>query len=311
MRTKVSLNVDKLRLCFKQPDGLYDLLADCRTGDYLQRDSYVLHIVDDLRAETENDAQLQHITANVLLDDNRLLGTFQFNYTMKYKGLCFFDFVNKALYDAESVSEKEKHNTLPYLDYVADDLGLTINSITKLEIAYDINNNVLARIRKMVRDYEHYDMFVNGKKIVDEKQRIEDYGEFFERSRLKLNKYPTLRVSQEKNQSPLLRIYNKSKEIESSGKNYVEEWNDFGKVPFYRIEISVNWQDYQKWISYAKEKGYPESWTELSLTNTMLNSNEYKLSIWEFFANRLLYFRQKGSHKDMISLLDVAIEVAK
>lgn len=308
MRTKISFNVDKLRLCYRQPDGLLDWLANCRTNDYLQRDSYKLHIVDDGLSESErDDVSPQHIIANVILDDSRLLGTFQFNFSMKYKGLCFFDFDNKALYEKESFGEGEKHNILPYIDYVTDDLGLTINSLTRLELACDVNNNVLSRIRRMVKDFQTYDMFVNGRKIENEKLRIEGLGEYFERSRLKLFRYPTIYVNQAKNQSPLLRIYNKTDEIGSSSKSYITEWNEFGKKPIYRIEVCVNWQDFQKWLLHVHGEGYPDAWNELSLINIMLNTKTYKQYLWEFFANRLLYFREKGSHRDMISMLDIAI----
>lgn len=312
MRAKKGIiNIDKLRLSFIQPQELWDELVKHpidKTQDpkkqpkhnYVPFGDFKFDITDDGRGQ-DNKKEPIKIVADVILNDNTKLGTFTFNNSAKYDGLCFFTFENKALYTTDIIIHGEKSNKMCYLQPIADALGLTINSFTEIELAADVNHNPLPIIRRLIKDYENFDMIVNRKSVIDENRTIEDYGEMFNRTRKKLNRYPTIYIKQSKKDGQKLRIYNKSQEImEESGKKYVEEWDDFGRSDIYRLEVSVKWENFKKWIDYLQTAAHlPSEWqrhptetiTEhLERTLWLLQNHDYRIAMWYYCADKMLYF---------------------
>jgi hypothetical protein len=51
-------------------------------------------------------------------------------------------------------------------------LDLVLNNYTIIELAADVNFNIIPRIMKFITDYENYDMIINGKKVIDENRHI-------------------------------------------------------------------------------------------------------------------------------------------
>lgn len=307
-KKRISLNVDKLRQCYKQPEGLFEDMAQHCTGDYVQMNDYALHIIDDGRGQRGTETPTK-VIVNVLTSDNILLGTFTFNKTAKYNGLCFFRYENNVLYQCmEYTPDKppRKYNAISYLPYVADDLGLTLNNITELELAVDINKNPVPIIRKLIKYDEDFDMIINGKRVPDNKRELDNYGEYFTRSRAKLSRTPSLYFSQEYTDLKL-RIYDKSKEIRDKGsKEYITEWDDFGKQSIYRMEVRMCNDDVNKWQKHIAENGcYLQEWQGTDKIIYLLGLDEYKRTLWEYSANRLVYWRDKATGKK-ITLYDIA-----
>lgn len=248
IKRKWKLNIDKLKLCYLQPQHLWEYLQNFKTNDFIYYDCFSLQVIDDGRGNEDdtNDKPRTKIKANVILDDGVLLGKFEFNNSAKYNGKCFFVFDNKALYSVANVYNGEKYNYLTSIDYIEQHLNLTKNNITTVEIAMDMNFNIVNTIQKLIKDFQNYTMYVNGNIINDESRKIENYGEYFQRSRKKRERYPTIYLTQSKENSPSIKMYNKQVEInEESGKEYIKQWNDMHGT-MYRCEITVKNEDFKK-----------------------------------------------------------------
>ena len=306
---KINFNLDKLKICYKQPDELFDFLSSHKNGDYVDYyGDFGLRIIDNGRKEG-CDKPSTNVTANVLYADNgreATLGKFEFNNSPKYDGRCFFTFENSALYDftGYAIPYEQKCNRISCLPYITDILGLTLNNITELEIAADTNINPIGKLRKYIKNCKNYDMIVNSKRIVDERQRINGYAEMYGRTRLHLDRMPTLYFHQAKSGSIKMRAYNKTKEIaEESGKEYIAEWNDYGNHPIYRIEVGMRNEDYRQWLSYIAPKK-PE-WGEMEASVGLLDDERYRCLLWDYCTHRLVYFKPKGKRDKTIDIVNI------
>lgn len=287
MRKKyINFNIDKLKICYKQNEETFNLFLPYkdefkkdkkdREHIYINRDNYTLHLlqVDELSAEV-----------NVFVE-NELIGMFVFHNSKRYEGLCFFTFDNKALYTflTYDFGNKTKCNLIPLITFIADDLNLEFNNITTLEVAMDCNFNISAKLRKLIKDYENYDMFINGKKVQDPNRVLPLYHETFKRNRKRLIYTPTLYFEQAKTDAPLMRIYNKTDEINdtSNGKNYINDWNGFGNIDTYRVEVRLKSNSIKEYLTRLDTDRHPLD---------LLQDPDALFSIWNHFGNRLVYFR--------------------
>jgi hypothetical protein len=309
VKKRIKFNVDKKRQCYIQPDGLFDELAQYSVNKYIDYYDFKLQIIDDGRGEN-NDKQPIKIKANVILNDGTLLGEFAFNNSAQYDGRCFFSFNNAALYEKTSIVRGEKFNRQTDIVYIADVLGLELNNYTEMELAADVNFNVIAKVQKLVTDYENFDMIVNGKKVDDEKRKIDGFCEIYGRSRVKRDKYPTIYFKQANSDGLQLKIYDKSKEIkeENPTKKYIEEWNEFGTAKVFRLELTIRNEQYKKWLDAVRsgEAGVLTDWGYFEASEGLLTMQAYKCPLWNFNANRLVYWRHRATN-EVVTLLDIAL----
>lgn len=303
-KVKYNFNIDKLRLCYKQPQQLFDMLKGYNNGDYINFDGFSLVITDNGRPQEETTKEPTKIKANVVLDDGTLLGEFSFNDSAKYEGKCFFAFQNHPLYKVNCFDSKgNKHNFMAFIDWVEQKLHLDKNNLTETEIALDVNFNPIPQLLKLIRNTNSYDMIVNGKKV-DDNERIAGYGEFYERTRTKRKRYPTIYLSQKKADSPSLKIYDKASEInEESGKNYVIAWNEFNNYPIWRMEVTVKNEDFK--VFQQRISTNIEEWGNIESVVVLLGMEQFKALLWIYICDRLIYFRNKHTD-EVISLLDIA-----
>lgn len=308
LKRKVNYNLDKLRLCYRQPQQLFNDVTNTENGDEMDCGDFRLKIVDNGRT-ADNELPPTNATAQIRYwdgDKDIALGNLELNNSAKYKGRCFLSLAQHSLYDCQGVDMRtgEKYNHMGYLSYISSTLGLKLNSITLIEIAADMNMNPVPSIRRMIRDYEHYDMIVNGKRVADERRKIDGYCEAYGRSRARLDRYPTLYFSQSKVEGLRMRIYNKTKEIaEASGKDYIEAWNEYGNHSIYRVEVVVRNEDYRKWLDYIRP--IKPEWGDLEGAELLLMSEEYRTAIWLYSSRRMLYFKPKGRRREIIDLADI------
>lgn len=302
-KVKYNFNVDKLRLCYRQPQQLFDILKAYNNGDYINFEGFSLVITDNCRPQ-ETTKETTKIKANVVLDDGTLMGEFSFNNSAKYEGKCFFSVDNHALYKPNGFdSQGNKYNYMAFIDWVEQKLHLDKNNLTECEIACDISFNPLPQLLRLIKDTSSYDMIVSGKKVADD-ERISGYGEYFERTRTKRKRYPTIYLSQKKVDSPCLKIYDKLAEItEESKKNYVIAWNEFNNSPIWRMEVTVKNQDFKEFQD--KISTNLEEWGNIESVVVLLGLEQFKALLWVYITDRLVYFRNKHSN-EVISLLDIA-----
>lgn len=301
IKKRHNYNTDKLKICYRQPQELFDYLSNFENGDFVHYDCFCLQIIDNGKSN-ETDKPSTLIKANCICDDGTLFGTFEFHNSARYEGKCFFEFTNKVHYTLFSNYPK-KSNILPMFEYVEQVLGLEKNNITKLEIACDVNFNPLPKILKMIKDSENYDLIINGKVVESDEQIIKDYGEYFERTRKKRKRYPTIYISQRKDDAPSLKIYDKGTEIKVKNKEYIKEWNEYNTSTQYRIEIEIKNEDIKQFL---REIGKDvEHWGELGLFLTNLTDQAFKECIWLYTTNKMLRFRLKSNIRHIITLHDL------
>lgn len=300
-KTKWKINVDKLKICYNQPAELWQYLSKFNNDDIINYDCFQIHIIDDGRGKDNNDKPRVKIKANVVTDEGILLGKFEFNNSSKYEGKCFFTFDNKALYTTAGHYMGNKYNHLITLDFIEQQLGIEKNNITTVEVALDVNFNVIHKIQLLIKDYKNYTMYVNGNIITDAHRKIENYGEYFQRSRKRRERYPTIYLTQSREDSPRLKIYNKTNEIKESGKDYINEWNEIsGNV--YRTEITVKNEDYKKFMEIIGQQN--DIYTQIEGVCLHFSTKEYICSLWQYITDRMLYFRNNSTN-EVIRMLDI------
>lgn len=310
LKRRVNFNVDRLRLCYRQPQQLFTDVTSCDNDTEIDCGDFRVKVIDNGRtADTDDGLPPTNATALITYRDgtkNVTLGDLSLNNSPKYKGKCFLSLNQPALYDCQGRDMRtgEKYNHLCYLPYVSNALGLTLNNVTLIEIAADCNHNPIPAIRRMIRDYEHYDMIVNGRRVADERRKIDGYCEAYGSSRVRKDRYPTLYFGQSKSEGLKLRIYDKTKEIaEASGKQYEAEWNEYGDHSIYRLEVVVRNEDYRQWLDYVRP--IKPEWGDLEGAEHLIMSEEYRTAIWLYCTRRMLYFRPKGKRKEIIDLADI------
>ena len=298
---KGNFNVDKLRICYLQPQELWQNLEKHNTNDFVNYDCFSLHITDDGRGKEINDKPRTKIKCNVILNEGLLLGKFEFNNSAKYAGKCFFEFDNKALYSIAGYNFGKKYNHLVTLDFVEQQLNITKNNVTCVEVAMDVNFNVIHVIQKLIKDYKNFTMYVNGNIINNEGRKIENYGEYFQRSRKRRERYPTIYLTQSKEDSPRLKIYNKTNEIKESGKSYIQQWNGMPST-MYRVEVTVKNEDFKKFMEIMQGKN--DFYSEIEGVCLHLSVEGYIYLLWQYITDRMLYFKNKSTG-EVIRMLDI------
>lgn len=166
-KTKWAVSIDKLKVCLSQPQSTFDYIRYHTSYTTIDRtrvfdeDGYKLVVV-------EEDETAMTVALDVMDDGGEFLrlGYFQFNGTGKYKGRAFFSFENSSLYTVLGVTaDGSKANWVDMLLPICGGLGLAFNNITEIEVALDTDANITYRLRKLIKDVENYDMYLNGRKV--------------------------------------------------------------------------------------------------------------------------------------------------
>ena len=67
VKRRIRYNIDKLRECYIQPEGLFEQLKQYPKNTYVDYEGFRLYIIDDGRGENENEPI--KIKANVFVDN--------------------------------------------------------------------------------------------------------------------------------------------------------------------------------------------------------------------------------------------------
>ena len=147
---KTKFNIDRVKICLQQPDGLYNTLYDVLQSSFDNKAHYDGFF---LLAKDKQDVNDKDITVSLFVEDNPPyeLGKFVFNNSKKYGSLCYFTYATKCLYETSSVvnegDDNVKYNYFNYPFYAFIQLGLIFNSVTSIEIACDTEVNIINKIR--------------------------------------------------------------------------------------------------------------------------------------------------------------------
>lgn len=295
---KTAFNIDKLKLCYRTTADIFDHLTkkyNLNTDDksnincLIDNGEYKLSLID----HSCNEIEVTAITISVCVEDNTLhkLGVFDFKRDGRY---CFFNFENKALYTDFANSK----NCLDLIKFISKDIGLEYNNITTLEIAKDSTRNYVTAVQKFIRDYNDYEMFINGHIVKDENRTIPHYRKMYSSSRKKMSRVPTLYFDQ--SDGPALKIYDKRREMEEEERAklaYLPQWLSFGEnAPIYRAEVTFKNRDIREYMAKIGIIG----------ENAMdfIANSEQLAQMWQYGADRLIYFRDKATGT-IIRLADI------
>lgn len=290
MKVKSEVNIDYLKLCYRQPEGLFQEIASTQ-GNMVFRFCYDLLIID--RDE-------QRILAKVLIPDEGgpwSLGTLTLNNGNSFNGRAFFEFDNRALYEVLSwLPGQRPTNFIGLIDYVADDLGLVYNNCTRIDIALDTNVNILTRLRKRIRNVDELDMYLCRHKVNGPDIKLDGYGEYYASTRRRLLKRPEIIIGQAKEEGTKLKIYDKSRELQESRPDKTEryfawlgkDWNR-DKDHIFRVEVSIRNEDLKVMWQKMSRLLRPEEMDMPFLSQIQTE----KLLAWYFFdgLDSLIYFR--------------------
>lgn len=296
-KLKSKINCDGLKISLIPPKGYWELISKKKAKEIIHYDGFYLFIYDDGRTLDNGVKALlepqKKVIANVVLDNGVKVGDMVFCNPNYYNGRVFFTIDNKALYtnfthenDGEVISE------IALFIEVFSHLDFELASITQLDIARDTNTNTIKKYRSMIKDTENFDMILNGKVIENPKEKLKNYGEYFGRCREKIESNPTLYFEQQRERSPKLKIYNKSREIsdENNNKNYIVEWNNFGRDTFYRTELTIYWRDLKDLLPNLQiDISHPNALVELLRPHNLA-------AIFEEVAPRLIRFRDRNGN---------------
>jgi hypothetical protein len=290
MKTKTNLSIDYLKICYRQPEGLFRVIASTQE-DLIPRLGYDLLITD------RDD---QRIILTVLMPDTSgqwSLGTLVLNNGNTFDGKAFFEFSNRSMYEVLSwLPGQRPSNFIVLMDFIANDLGLKYNNCTRIDIALDTTVNAVARIKKRKRDVDNLDMFLCRHRVTDPDLRLDDYGEFYGATRRRLLKHPEIIIKQSKQEGTRLKVYDKSRELLESRPDKIERYYnwlgdgwDQDTDHIYRVEVSVRNEDLKEIWKKISKRLRPE---ELDMPFLDQIQTE-KILAWYFFESleSLVYFR--------------------
>ena len=190
--------------------------------------------------------------------------------------------------------------------YVADFYGMTFNNVTELELAFDSNYNYISKVRKMIKDVDTYDLFLNGRKVTND-EKLDGYGEYYSRCRVKMSKLPTLYFSQAKETDMKMRIYDKAKELNESSPQKTERlktwlgWEDIDTL--FRVEVVLHNTNVREFVERYGERLYSEVGEHSNVLN-LLGMSEFRTAMFLDSSDRMIYFRDKRT-REKISLVEV------
>ena len=304
-----AVNVDKLRVCFTMPEYLYGYLNEHYTRRDELTDARILDEDTFSLVFIEEDEVKMTAVLNVRdVEGYYRLGTFTFSNSAKYAGKAFFSFENSALYRVYlKFPNEEPKNHICDLQYVADFYRMEFNNITELELAFDSTFNYISKVRKMIKDTDAYDLYLNGKKVKDD-ETLDGYGEYYTRSRVKMSKLPTLYFSQAKDTDMKMRVYDKARELNENSPNKSErlkEWLGWDTIDkLYRVEVVLHNTNVREFVERYGERLYSECGEHSNVLN-LLGMSDFRLAMFLDSVDRLIYFRNKRT-REKISLIELA-----
>lgn len=304
-----AVNVDKLKVCLSQPQEAFDYIRDHTSNTtidgmrVLDEDGFKLVAV-------EEDDNTMTVALDVMDDIGEFirLGTFQLNGVgSKYQGRAFFSFENSSLYTVFGVTaDGAKANWVDMLLPIAEDMGMAFNNVTEVEVALDSTVNIIYRMRKLIKDVDKYDMYLNGRKV-EAGTTLESYGEYYERTREQLSRRPTLYFRQSKDTDMSLRIYDKATELREHSPEKAARyhewlgWTTTDKI--YRAEVTMHNTNVREFCE-RRGKRLAEQGEHGNILG-LLGMEEFRLDMFANATDRMIYFRDKatGAKVSIIDLL--------
>lgn len=219
-----NISLDKLEITYQASQQVRDALATIK-------ESKVINEITIERVEEPKHYQYEFFLYGKDYDTergeyNRAIGVLYFGSPNKNRQHIYINYNNAALYDTYLLASRF---------YVEDALNLHFYRVSKIDIALDLNRNVITRFYRLYRD-EAYSLVILNKRYKDLDESVKEVLHISTGTRKRPFKNRSFYI-ENKDKSLALRCYNKSVELSESEKEYIP--NVSGKLPMYRLEVSL------------------------------------------------------------------------
>ena len=219
-----NLSLDKLEITYQASQQVQEYLATIKEGK----------VINEITVErVEKPRHYQHEFLLYGKDYSvergehvRAIGVLFFGSLNENRQHIYISYNNAALYDTYLLAARF---------YVEAALGLEFYRVSKIDIALDLNINIVRRFYRLYRD-EAYSLVVLNKRYKDLDEVVREVLHVATGTRKRLLKNRSFYI-ESKDKSLALRCYNKSAELAESSKDYIP--NVSGKLPMYRLEVSL------------------------------------------------------------------------
>lgn len=220
-------NIDRLEIAYKlDEDVIKTILEKSNVDGVVHYDDFLL-----IRTKTINEFEFNYdIVCDTLPNTNGEAHKFvwgKLQWGSHRKRHIYINVSNRTFYN----------NTLSFIYFIADTIGLSFYKITKLDLAIDCNVNLVKKFYKMLRD-ENYTPIIFHKEFPNMNEKIPHLLNMGNGTRLRpyMNKsFDIRKVSNFKSLS--LHCYNKLDEVKEN--NYEKQYilDKVNIKPMYRMEI--------------------------------------------------------------------------
>lgn len=293
-KNKSAISVDKLTLCYKASDDFINKLNeynelidsdDCfrlvriPNDDALFANSFEVIIKGAFFGGSGRTHQKKFAT---LRAKSHSMGEEKTNYVWLY-------IENWVFYETFVVLHG-KHSWLTCVDYIVDELGLSYNNVTSLDVALDTNINFARKI-KHAQFNDNYEVILNGTLRSDKKELLNEILHIQTGDQCRLRTL-SIYITPKKHNGLSLKVYDKKRELGKSNKTYIPQWNEL-KNGNYRIELTLKNEHLKE---FYKQKGevIPDELLMATLASQQ-QSQDPLFDMLLYFSNRLLRFRYNGN----------------
>ena len=264
---KYNISLDKLELTYQASQQVRDALATIE-------ESKVINEITVVRVEEPKHYQYEFLLYGKDYDVergeyNRAIGVLYFGSLNKNRQHIYINYNNAVLYDNFLLASRF---------YVEEALNLHFYRVSKIDIALDLNRNVITRFYRLYRD-EAYSLVILNKRYKDLDESVKEVLHISTGTRKRPFKNRSFYI-ENKDKSLALRCYNKSEELTDSEKEYIP--NVSGKLPMYRLEVSL-----------ANHKNVAKSLSQLGVFDadevySKLQNEEFLFSLFLTTLDRLI-----------------------
>lgn len=219
-----NISIDKLEITYQASQQVREYLANIK-------ESEVINEISIIRVEKPQHYQHEFLLFCKDYDAERgeyvrAIGVLFFGSLNENRQHIYINYNNAALYDTFLLASRF---------YVEAALGLEFYRVSKIDIALDLNINIVRRFYRLYRD-EAYSLVVLNKRYKDLDEVVKEVLHVATGTRKRPLKNRSFYI-ESKDKSLTLRCYNKSAELAESSKDYIP--NVSGKLPMYRLEVSL------------------------------------------------------------------------
>ena len=286
------ISIDKLTLCYRAHDEIVQKLNECNelidsddcfklvrvpSDEALFANSFHLMIKYPRGGGEQGFVERKFATLKT-----RLRSMEGANYVWLYVE-------NWVFYDVFGVYNGSKFNWLSCVNYVANELGLSLNNITDLHVALDSTVDFAKKIKR-AQFCDDYDVILNGKVRSDKKEVLNEILHLQTGDQHRLRTL-TIYINPKKQDGLSLKIYDKKRELEKSNKEYIPKWSGITDKN-YRVELTLKNEHLKEY--YQNNGGTILDEALMVTLASQRESQELLFDMLYYFSNRLLRFRYQG-----------------